>query len=125
MLQLLVEGERACQKTRAGAARTEVPERGAGCLFETRILGEPQVVVGAGDDHLLAIYHNGAAFLFGDRLEVGVYTYSHRLVDPGKGKRREGFFEDVTGERLIVFRLLRQALADTVEVYVIRQVIPP
>src|SRR3712207_206361 len=121
-LELLVEGEGARQVARAGTARAVFVEDRDRRPLEAGILGQPQVVVGAGDDHLPPRHLDGAAVLLGYQLEVGVDPCGHRLVGAGEP---ESLVEDVSGARRSLLWLLRGVLHKMVKLRVLRQANPP
>src|SRR5215210_8724584 len=115
-----MEGEGARQVARPGATRAVVVEDSYGGPLEAGVLGEPQIIVGAGYDHLPPVHVDGAAVLLRYRLEVGVDPGGNRLVGAGEA---EGLVEDVAGARrnLPFLRLLRGVLHKIVEIRVLRQ----
>src|SRR5690606_12923071 len=84
-LQLLVERQGAGEEPRAGARGAEVVQRGARRLLQPGVLRQAEVVVRAGDHHLLAVDRHGPAVLGGDRLEVRVHPGRGGLVGAAEG----------------------------------------
>src|SRR5690606_5212449 len=87
VLQFLVQGESAGKEPGPGARGAEVIEGGPGRLLQTRVLRQAQVVVGAGDDHLRAVHHDGAAALRGYGFEIRVHASRGGLICAAERER--------------------------------------
>src|SRR5215210_2687098 len=109
-------------KVSAASAPKNPARRRSSSSWRARVLGEPQIIVGAGYDHLAPVHLDGSAVLLGYGLEVGVDPGRHRLVGAGEA---EGLLEDVPGARRNLPLFLRGVLHKIVEIRVLRQASPP
>ena len=74
VFQLLVQVQRAVQKSRPGAAGAVFPDCGNCGFFQLRMGGQAQVVVGAEHQQALALDDNPAVGFGVNRPEIGIET---------------------------------------------------